>query len=88
MKGLFRKAAMVRPLSAAMQATLPSELRFSAIVDSMVNLQKQELSFSQFKEMTPMADELTHYLESCEDRQEVFQASHIKNLVEYGLSFN
>lgn len=42
-----------------------SDFEIKSIVEAMCSLQNHDMSYSEFEEMEPMAQELLHYLEEC-----------------------
>jgi hypothetical protein len=42
-------------------------LEIKSVVNAMTHMQSNDLSFSEYREISPMADELMIYLEDCLD---------------------
>ena len=50
-------------------------LEIKSVVNAMTHMQSNDLSFSEYREISPMADELMIYLEDCLDGQEYVPGS-------------
>ena len=61
-----------------------TDLSFDSVLDSIVNLEKQEISFENFTEFHPYADELLVYFEELVDNSHRITAAQAMSLVGFG----
>ena len=72
--------------------SVQEEMELRRIVEAMCNLATMDLTYSQFEESAPMADELVHYLtESLENKHYVnntIDEQQVGNLAAFGTKFS